>query len=257
MGDISVAVMTVANFAKVLAVPVDRLVDQLRLAGLKHTSPTDAITDDHKLELLTYLRHGNGKQAPKLVARPTNKTAVAKPTLQREGSSVGSSALTDKAIPVFISYSWEDGSHQRWVKKFAAELRANGVEAILDQWELHPGDGVTHFMEKSISTAEFVVIICTPRYKQKADTREGGVGYEGAIISAELYRSGNRRKYIPMLRGSDWTECAPHYLQSSMYIDVREGPAELAGFRDLLLTIFGRREAAPPLGEPPAELTRN
>jgi len=143
------------------------------------------------------------------------------------------------------------------VKKFATELRANGVEAILDQWELHPGDGITYFMEKSISAAQFVVIICTPRYKQKADNREGGVGYEGAIISAELYRSGNRRKYIPILRGPNWSECAPRYLQSSMYIDVREGPTEPAGFRDVLLTIYGRREAAPPLGRPPAELARN
>ena len=30
------------------------------------------------------------------------------------------------------------------------------------------------------------VVICTETYKQKADKREGGVGYEEHIISSEL-----------------------------------------------------------------------
>ena len=40
------AVMTVADFAEVLKVPVDRLLSQLQKAGLRHKSAADAITDD-------------------------------------------------------------------------------------------------------------------------------------------------------------------------------------------------------------------
>ncbi len=37
-------------------------------------------------------------------------------------------------------------------------------------------------MERSITGSDYVLIVCTPTYKQKADARVGGVGYEGHII---------------------------------------------------------------------------
>ena len=50
------AEVTVAEFAKVLKVPVDRLVEQLDEAGIKVSGAEDKISDDAKLELLTHLR---------------------------------------------------------------------------------------------------------------------------------------------------------------------------------------------------------
>ena len=49
---------------------------------------------------------------------------------------------------VFISYAWEDGITE-WVKNLAQELRSDGVDAIIDQWSLVPGDRLPQFMEKS------------------------------------------------------------------------------------------------------------
>src|ERR671913_279893 len=51
------AEVTVADFAKVLKVPVDRLIEQLDEAGIKVGGPNDVISEDAKLELLTHLKN--------------------------------------------------------------------------------------------------------------------------------------------------------------------------------------------------------
>src|SRR5271166_2083631 len=57
--------VTVAQFAEVLKVPVDRLLQQLDQAGIKVDSAEDMISEDAKHELLTHLRrsHGRNEQA--------------------------------------------------------------------------------------------------------------------------------------------------------------------------------------------------
>src|SRR5450755_4009869 len=54
--------VTIAQFADVLKVSVDRLIAQLDQAGITVASPEDMISEEAKLELLTHLRrsHGHG-----------------------------------------------------------------------------------------------------------------------------------------------------------------------------------------------------
>jgi translation initiation factor IF-2 len=56
--------VTIAQFADVLKVPVDRLIAQLDQAGISVSSPEDMISEEAKLELLTHLRrsHGHGAE---------------------------------------------------------------------------------------------------------------------------------------------------------------------------------------------------
>jgi hypothetical protein len=100
----------------------------------------------------------------------------------------------------FISYRWESEEHRAWVRGFATELRAAGIDATLDQWHLVPGDQLPGFMERSIRESDYVLIICTPGYKAKADMRSGGVGYEGDIMTGEVALSQEHRKFIPIPR---------------------------------------------------------
>ena len=57
--------VTVAQFADVLKVPVDRLLVQLEQAGISVAGPEDMISDEAKMELLSHLRrsHGTGEDA--------------------------------------------------------------------------------------------------------------------------------------------------------------------------------------------------
>jgi len=56
------AEVTVAEFAEVLKVPVERLLVQLDEAGIKVKGAEDKISEDAKLELLTHLRKAHGRQ---------------------------------------------------------------------------------------------------------------------------------------------------------------------------------------------------
>jgi translation initiation factor IF-2 len=53
--------VTVAQFADVLKVPVEKLISQLDEAGIKVQGSDDTISEDAKLELLTHLRRSHGQ----------------------------------------------------------------------------------------------------------------------------------------------------------------------------------------------------
>ena len=53
--------VTVAQFAEVLKVPIEKLLSQLEDAGIKVAGADDTISDDAKMELLTYLRRSHGQ----------------------------------------------------------------------------------------------------------------------------------------------------------------------------------------------------
>ena len=148
---------------------------------------------------------------------------------------------------VFISYAWENQNHKMWVKNLATELRQDGIETILDQWETAPGDQLTEFMERCVRESDFILIICTPIYKKKSDKRLGGVGYEGDIITAEVFTGASRRKFIPILKTRPWNAAAPSWLAGSYYLDLSEFPNNRETYLELIDTLQGIREKAPPV----------
>jgi translation initiation factor IF-2 len=74
--------VTVAQFAEVLKVPVDKLIAQLDEAGIIVKGSSDSISDDAKLELLTYLRRSHGQDDT-----PATAAAPRKITLKRKSQS--------------------------------------------------------------------------------------------------------------------------------------------------------------------------
>jgi translation initiation factor IF-2 len=73
--------VTVAQFAEVLKVPVDRLLQQLDQAGIRVESAEDMISEDAKHELLTHLRRSHGHDDIQADAAPR------KITLRRKSQS--------------------------------------------------------------------------------------------------------------------------------------------------------------------------
>ena len=66
--------VTVKQFADVVGIPVDRLLTQLGEAGLEKDSADATISDDEKMQLLTYLRESHGKSAKLSVSAPKKIT---------------------------------------------------------------------------------------------------------------------------------------------------------------------------------------
>lgn len=151
----------------------------------------------------------------------------------------------------FISYSWDNDAHKAWARDLATRLRSSGIEVVLDQWHLVPGDQLTQFMESAVRDSEFVLIICTPRYKARSDNRTGGVGYEGDIMTAEVLTTRSERKFIPILRSGAWAEAAASWLAGKYYVNLSTNPYSELQFDDLLTTLHGTRPKAPPVGASP------
>lgn len=151
----------------------------------------------------------------------------------------------------FISYSWDDQDHRAWVASLAERLRRDGVDVKIDKWHVVPGDQLPAFMEREICSNSFVLIICTPNYKKKSDSRKGGVGYEGDIMTAEVFTTQNHRKFIPVLARGRWEDVAPSWIAGKYYVDLSDPERFERQYEDLHSTIADLRPSAPPLGPVP------
>lgn len=114
----------------------------------------------------------------------------------------------NKFPTIFISYSWDSQEYIECVNIFVKELKKYNLKVIYDA-DIEPGDRITIFMEKAVSECDFVLYICTPNYKRKADNRKDGVGYENTIITGELFEKQNERKFILILFSGTWEESSP------------------------------------------------
>lgn len=141
------------------------------------------------------------------------------------------------AIPkVFVSYSHDSQEHKKWILDFATRLRNTGVDASLDQWDLKPGDDLPHFMEQNLAASERVLMVCTERYVEKANSGAGGVGYEKMIITADLLRTIDSNKVIPIVR-QNGTYAVPTFLRSKLFLDFSSDDQFEFSFDELIRTL--------------------
>ena len=147
---------------------------------------------------------------------------------------------------VFISYSHDSQDHKKWVLNLATRLRNNGVDAILDQWDLKPGDDLPRFMEQGLIAAERVLMVCTENYVEKANAGAGGVGYEKMIVTADLLKTIDSNKIIPSICQSG-SHNVPTFLSSKLFLDFSRLDQFEFSFDELIRTLHDA-----PLYEKPA-----
>lgn len=63
---------------------------------------------------------------------------------------------------IFISYSWSNSHHQEMVKYWADRLIADGIDVILDIYDLNEGDNKYAFMESMVTdnSVTHVLVVC-------------------------------------------------------------------------------------------------
>ena len=133
---------------------------------------------------------------------------------------------------IFISYGWDDEQHCKWVRSLADRL-SEFFDVRIDEQTPY-GTDLNTFMEQMISTSDRVLLILTPKYKEKADARMNGVGYESVLISSELYRNQGTTKFLPIIRRGSVPKSYPLYLGSRKGLDMTEGRDFDAMFAELV-----------------------
>ena len=147
---------------------------------------------------------------------------------------------------VFVSYSHDSPEHKMWVLNLATKLRNNGVDAALDQWDLGPGADLPSFMEKNLAAADRVLMVCTEKYVEKANAGKGGVGYEKMIVTADLLKTVDSAKVIPLIRQVG-TRLVPTFLASKIHLDFSRDDQFEFSYDELLRSLHG----APLYAKPP------
>lgn len=153
---------------------------------------------------------------------------------------------------VFISYSHDSDEHKEWVKSLATRLRGHGVDAILDQWDLHIGQDLRFFMEQGVTKSKMVLCVCSENYVNKANAGIAGTGYESMIISQDLLSNVNLGYIIPIVRNNNLEKKTPICLGTKLYIDFCDDSLFFEHYRTLLERIYNEdNKKKPSLGKNP------
>ena len=158
---------------------------------------------------------------------------------------------------IFISYSHDDDAHRVRVLALAAKLRADSIDAEIDQYheDTPPSSGWPRWMERQLRECDFVLAVCTPKYRKRFDDDEEpevgfGVAWESGIIYAAIYAfKGHNSRIIPVLCDPAHEACIPMILT----VTTRLLPWTPDGYEALKRRINNTpRVVKPPLGTTPA-----
>ena len=86
---------TVRQLAEIVKIPLERLLEQLKEAGLSASAPDDVINEDEKMQLLAHLRKRHGKAEGEVSNSPRRVTLERRKVTEIKQASVpGSSTKT-------------------------------------------------------------------------------------------------------------------------------------------------------------------
>jgi translation initiation factor IF-2 len=86
---------TVRQLAEVVGIPLEKLLEQLKEAGLSASAPDDVIQEDEKVKLLIHLRKRHGKSISEIESTPTRVTLKRRKVSEiKQNTGPGSAAKT-------------------------------------------------------------------------------------------------------------------------------------------------------------------
>jgi hypothetical protein len=133
----------------------------------------------------------------------------------------------------------------------AANLRAQGIDVILDQWHVRGGEDLAAFMDRSIREADRVLVICSEGYVERAAERRGGVGFEHMIVTGALMQDLGTVKFIPIVRQSTDQVVIPAELSTRLRFNLSAGEQYQNQLNDLIRDLHDVQIPIPPLGRNP------
>ena len=177
----------------------------------------------------------------------------------KSGGSSADTGIEDRKTVqprAFVSYSWSSLEHQERIRSWADRLMGDGVDVVLDVYDLKEGSDKYAFMERMVTdpTVSHVLVFCDREYARKADDRSAGVGVESQIISKEIYDKVEQSTFIPIVCEFDEAEEAtlPAFMKSRIWIDFSSEEKANASWERLIRLLYGRpQHAKPPVGSRP------
>jgi len=92
-------------------------------------------------------------------------------------------------------------------------------------------------METQLESCDFVLMICTETYVEKANAGSGGVGYEKMIMTSSMMSKIDSNIIIPIIR-QNGSQQRPAFLKTKLYIDFSNNSDAEYSFDDLLRALL-------------------
>ncbi len=140
---------------------------------------------------------------------------------------------------VFISYSHDSKEHSARVLALANRLRKDGLDCVLDQYELNPAEGWPKWMDRRLKEAEQVIIICTETYRNRVEGEEEkgkgkGVKWESTLTYQYIYDDDSQNtRFIPVVFDMDDCQYIPTPLKGANFYCVKTQEGYVSLYRRL------------------------
>lgn len=135
--------------------------------------------------------------------------------------------------------------------KLADDLTSKGIYVLFDDY-LDSGTTLPMFMEYGIERSDKVLIIGTPKYKEKCTGISSGVAFEDTIIRGSMFQNLGTKKFIPCLREGNFAESFPIILSGCKGHDFSKDDNYDEIIDNLCRDIYGKpRRVRPQLGDIP------
>jgi WD40 repeat protein len=145
---------------------------------------------------------------------------------------------------VFISYSHDRAAHCDRVLALAQELRGDGIEAWVDQFEGSPDQGWPLWCARQILDANYVLLICTKIYRERflglEEFGKGrGVKWEANIIQNILYYQEVDTGFIPVIFHASDAEYIPETVRQASWYLIPARADDSSGYAQLKQRLTG------------------
>jgi len=157
-------------------------------------------------------------------------------------------------VRVFISYSHDSPEHCDQVLALAQQLRRDGIDAKLDQFEESPGQGWPLWCARQILDSQYVLLICTELYRKSFLGLEDfgksrGVKWEANVIQNILYYKEINTGFIPVIFHDSDKGFIPETVREVSWYLVQASVDSSPDYAKLRQRLRGEKRF-PPLGIP-------
>lgn len=146
---------------------------------------------------------------------------------------------------VFISYSQQDETYEQKILSFANRLRDDGIDADIDLYNPTPIEGWPRWMESRIQWADFVLLVSSKSYYDKAYQKQNGKGvsWEVNVIYNILYDQNTQTsKFIPVFFDDSDAEYILTPLKGFSYYNISTDD----GYKNLCRNLIGKPKYSKP-----------
>ncbi|MET8149517.1 CHAT domain-containing protein [Actinoplanes sp. NPDC005259] len=162
-------------------------------------------------------------------------------------------------VRVFISYAHGDDDHSESVRRLWLLLRSVGVDAKLDLTATAQRQFWPKWMNEQIRDADFVLVVASPRYRERGEDRGDpasgkGVRWEAQRLQERWYaeHEAGLRSIVPVILPGGDTDGIPDWLLPAGGTTYRVPELTESGIEELIRVLTDQpRDVEPPLGKTP------